>query len=270
MSPPPTEPGYSLVWSDNFAGPAGSLPNQSKWNIISKGPNAANQEVQHYTQSTSNSSVNGSGVLHITPQHNNGQWTSARLEGKNAFNCPDGHRMLLQAELRTGTSPANQQAGIWPAFWALGNDIRNGKNIDWPQCGEWDIMENAHGADFSLATLHYGRGGSDHLSRGGPGARVTFQVESFHTWAIKVNRTPSNWQDETLEWWLDGNKFFQIKGSDIGDGELWGRVAHKSFFPILNVAVGSNFPGGGQPDNKTVTGLGSGLQVKYIAFYQSN
>ncbi|KAI1383947.1 glycoside hydrolase family 16 protein [Hypoxylon trugodes] len=267
MSPPPAESGYSLVWSDEFSGPAGSLPNQSKWNIIVKGPNQGNQEVQNYTASTSNSSVNGSGALHITPQHNNGQWTSARLEGKEAFNCPDGHRMLLQAELRTGTFPFAQQSGIWPAFWALGNDIRNGKNVSWPQCGEWDIMENAHGASFSLGTLHYGRGGTDHLSKGG---RTEFEVETFHTWAIKVNRGPSNWQDETLEWWLDGKKFFQIKGSDIGDGELWGRVAHKSFFPILNVAVGSNFPGGGQPNDQTTTGLGSGLQVKYVAFYRSN
>lgn len=62
--------------------------------------------------------------------------------------------------------------------------------------------------------------------------------------------------------------FFSVKGSDVGDAEIWGRVAHKSFFPILNVAVGSNFPGGGQPDEHTTTGLGSGMQVKYVAFYQ--
>lgn len=49
--------------------------------------------------------------------------------------------------------------------------------------------------------------------------------------------------------------------------EIWGRVAHKSFFPILNVAVGSNFPGGGYPYEHTTTGLGSGMQVKYVAFY---
>ena len=57
------------------------------------------------------------------------------------------------------------------------------------------VFENAHGADFSLATLHYGRGGTDHLSIGGPNGRVTFQVESFHTWAIKVNRSPSNFRE---------------------------------------------------------------------------
>ncbi|KAI1491183.1 glycoside hydrolase family 16 protein [Biscogniauxia mediterranea] len=120
------------------------------------------------------------------------------------------------------------------------------QNVSWHQCGEWDIFENAHGADFSLATFHYGRGGTDHLSLGGG--------------ALKVNRTPSNWQDETLEWWLDGTKFFQIKGSGVG-GEL---------LSYSNVAVGSNFPGGGQPDDNTTTGLETGLQVKYVAIYQTN
>lgn len=44
-------------------------PDQSKWNIIVAGPNQGNQEVQDYTNSTSNSSLSGSGALHITPQH---------------------------------------------------------------------------------------------------------------------------------------------------------------------------------------------------------
>lgn len=126
--------------------------------------------------------------------------------------------------------------GVYQEYWQRGLVYQFVSNSAY-----FIVFENAHGADFSLGTLHYGRGGTDHLSKGS--ARQTFQVESFHTWAIKVNRGPSNWQDETLEWWLDGNKFFQVKGSDIGDGELWGRVAHKSFYPILNVAVGSNFPG---------------------------
>ena len=58
MSPPPAESGYSLIWSDDFSGAAGSLPNQGKWNIITNGPNLGNQEVQHYTNSTSNSDIN--------------------------------------------------------------------------------------------------------------------------------------------------------------------------------------------------------------------
>jgi len=266
----PQQPNYSIIWVDDFNGASGSLPDQSKWNIIESGPNQGNGEVQRYTKSTSNVSLDGT-KLQIKPQNNTGGWTSARLEGTAAFNCPAGHRLILQTELRSGLDPITMQSGIWPAFWALGQDHRT-KGVDWPQCGEWDIFENAHGNGWALATLHYGKGGTDHQSRGGGGnadAKVDFTVEEFNTWALKVNRSPSNWQDETLEWWLNGTKWFQVKGSDVGDAEIWGRVAHKSFYPVINVAVGSNFPGGGQPDSHTATGLGSGLQVKYVAFYQS-
>ncbi|KAE8440457.1 hypothetical protein EG329_007589 [Mollisiaceae sp. DMI_Dod_QoI] len=270
MTPPPAETGYTLVWHDGFTGAKGTLPNQSAnyWTIVDAGPNTGNNEVQTYTSNTNNVSLNGSGVLYIEPQKDgNGHWTSARLEGKSAFSCPAGHRMILQAEIRTGTFPYNSQAGIWPAFWALGKDIRNG--IPWPECGEWDILENAHGVAYTLASLHYGPHGGGELSQGGQ--KTTFVVEDFHTFAIKVNRTSSDWRQESLQWYVDGKNFCTVTGAQVNDPVLWGNVAHKAFFPVLNVAVGSNFPNdGGQPDGNTVSGLGSGMQVKYVAFYKSN
>ena len=53
---------------------------------------------------------------------------------------------------------------------------------------------------------------------------------------------------------------------------LWQNSAYQPYFPILNVAIGTNFPqaeNGGQPNASTATGLGSGMQVQYVAFYQS-
>lgn len=65
-----------------------------------------------------------------------------------------------------------------------------------------------------------------------------------------------------MEWVIDGERWFGVTGADVGDQQLWENVAHKPFFPVLNVAVGSNFPSvGGQPDGDTAEGLGSGLQV---------
>ncbi|KAF2175282.1 glycoside hydrolase family 16 protein [Zopfia rhizophila CBS 207.26] len=270
--PVPGQPNYTIVWSDDFSGPKGSSPDTSKWDIVNRGPNEGNREVQTYTSSTNSASLSGNGALHITPQKdNNGHWTSARLEGKSAFSCPDGHRMILQAELRTGTFPFDQQAGIWPAFWALGKNIRNNPSVPWPECGEWDVMENAHGVDYTLASLHYGLHGGEQISQGGPSAKKTFTVEAFHTFAIKINRGASDWLDEKIQWYVDGENFYTVTGAQVNDPVLWGNIAHKAFFPILNVAVGSNFPAvGGQPDSKTVGGLGGGMQVKYVAFYKSN
>lgn len=168
-----------------------------------------------------------------------------------------------------GTAPFGQQSGIWPAFWALGKSIRDpdpAKRVPWPDCGEWDIFENAHGSNWMLPTLHYGLHGQH---RGQGGEKYSFAAGEFHIWALKVVRDVADWQSERLEWWLDGNNFYTITGGQIGDADLWGNVAHKAFFPILNVAAGSNVPEGGQPNDATVDGLASGMRVKYVAIYKS-
>jgi len=165
-----------------------------------------------------------------------------------------------------------RSSGIWPAFWALGKDHKSG--TWWPECGEWDIFENAGGADYTLASLHYGPHSTDlnnkpEISKGG--GKQAFDVNQFHTFAIKVNRSSSDWRQESLEWYVDGKIFDTVTGADVNDPVLWGNVAHKAFFPLLDVAVGSNFPAvGGPPNGNTVGGLGSGMQVKYVAFYKSS
>ncbi|MGH8937749.1 MAG: 1,3-beta-glucanase, partial [Actinomycetes bacterium] len=57
---PPTPGGWTLVWSDDFNGTAGTLPSSGNW-IIDTGtgypggpPNWGTGEVQTYTSSTSN------------------------------------------------------------------------------------------------------------------------------------------------------------------------------------------------------------------------
>ena len=280
MSPPFPEVNFSVVWSDEFNGPHGSLPDSNKWEFIVSGPNFGNNEVQNYTSSTHNVSLSGSGSLQITPQKDaQGVWTSARLHGKHSYACPPGRISLLQASLRLGTAPSAEQAGIWPALWALGSSFSkpssDPQHKAWPECGEWDIVENAHGVDWTLASLHYGPANrGPEISRGGnpnTSAKKMFDNAKFHTFALKVNRSNSDWRKEDLEWFVDGERWFTVSGADVGDATLWANVAHQPFFPILNVAVGSNFPAvGGHPDTNTVSGLGSGMEVKYVAFYQSD
>ena len=89
-------------------------------------------EVQKYVSSTANGRLSGDGALQIIPLKDSaGQWTSARLEGKQDFTCPVGHTMIIEAEVKMGSN-ANQQ-GMWPAFWALGSNNRRATNpIAWP------------------------------------------------------------------------------------------------------------------------------------------
>src|ERR1041384_6265768 len=86
-SVPATPSGWSLAWSDDFNGSANTLPSSANW-IIDTGtayPGGPAQwgtgEIQTYTNSTSNVSLDGAGNLRITPIRNgSGQWTSARIE----------------------------------------------------------------------------------------------------------------------------------------------------------------------------------------------
>lgn len=258
----PNKPGFALVWSDEFDGASGSAVDGSKWNSKT-GPNS-NHEAQQYTTSTDNAHLSGDGQLYLIPiKDGSGHWTSARLESRYSFNCDPGHQMIFQAEIRLGNNPAAQQQGLWPAFWTLGAAVRNG--VGWPKCGEWDILEVINGSSTNQGTLHYLNSSNVNPMFGG---RVDFNHNDYHTWALKVDRTPGNFQDEKLTWSVDGNPFFEIPGARVGDAEQWDDVAHKGFFPIMNIAVGGDYPG--QPNDQTVGGFQSGMHVKYVAVYKSN
>jgi beta-glucanase (GH16 family) len=260
---PPSIPGFTLVWSDDFDGPAGVAVNANNW-LTYTGP-VYNNEIERYTTSTANAQLSGSSQLYIIPlKDNTGAWTSARLHGNGSFACDPGHAMILQASIRLGTNPPSSQQGMWPAFWALGDDV-NDPSVGWPKCGEWDILELTNGSDVNNATVHYGNDpGQGHLMKH-QSVGTKFAAGAYHTWRIMVDRTS---QEETLTWYLDGNQFFQVTAAQVQDADQWGSLAHKPFFPLLNVAVGGNLPG--MPNDQTLGGLESGMQVSYVAFYKSN
>lgn len=258
----PEIPGYALVWSDEFDGASGAAVDGSKWNSKT-GPNS-NNEVQQYTTSTNNASLSGDGQLYIIPvKDSSGHWTSARLEGRYSFNCDAGNRMIFQAEIRLGNNPPEQQQGLWPAFWTLGGAVRTG--VGWPECGEWDILEIINGSSTNQGTLHYLNSSNVDPSIGG---RIDFNRNEYHTWTIEVDRTADTFQGEKLKWSLDGNAFFEITGATVNNGEQWDDVAHKAFFPIMNLAVGGDYPG--LPNSQTVGGFQSGMHVKYVGVYKSS
>ena len=195
-----------------------------------------------------------------------------------------GHAMIMQARLCAGYAPEAKQSGIWPAYWALGQSIREG--IPWPGCGEIDIYEAAGGQPYTLATLHYSDASNrTHFQTGGFGiaqqnvsfnrfssdhARPRIGASEFHTFALTVDRRASSWQQESMSWSIDGRTFYRVTGSQF-TYDQWATLAHKPFFPIFNVAVGTMIPvGDQQPNADTGTGLPVGMQVDYVAVYYSD
>jgi hypothetical protein len=98
---------------------------------------------------------------------------------------------------------------------------------------------------------------------------LTYSPDEYHTWAVLIDRKNSggNWEDEKIQFLLDGDVYYEISGRDMDNEENWASVAHQAVFPIVQVAVGTNWGGGSQPNDDTATGPDVGLALKYVAVY---
>jgi len=99
---------WTLVWSDDFDGPANTGVNTGNWlhDLGTSYPGGAANwgtgEVETMTNSTANISLDGAGHLRITPLRDAaGHWTSARIETQRTdFQPPAGGMLAVEAALQ--------------------------------------------------------------------------------------------------------------------------------------------------------------------------
>ncbi|MEU6431344.1 glycoside hydrolase family 16 protein [Microbispora sp. NPDC046973] len=278
-SVPSTPSGWSLVWSDDFNGAAGSLPSSTDWIIDTGhsypgGPgNWGTGEIQNYTSNASNLSLDGSGNLRITPIGSGQNWTSARIETRRAdFKPADGRILRIEGRIQMPNVTGDAALGYWPAFWALGAPYR-GNYQNWPSIGEFDFMENVNGLNTVWGTLHCGvnPGGPCDETNGLSGSRAcpgsTCQ-SAFHTYRFEWDRSVTPNQ---LRWYVDGQQFHSISQSRF-DATTWSNMtSHAGYFILLNVAIGGGFPNGvaGFSTPTAATVSGRPMVVDYVAVWQS-
>jgi beta-glucanase (GH16 family) len=222
--------GWKLLWSDEFAGPAKSPPDPSKWRYDLGADGWGNHELEEYTDSTANVTMDGHGHLLVRAiRSGQGKYTSGRLKTQGRFEVQYGK---IEARIRV---PFGQ--GIWPAFWMLGSNI---SEVGWPNCGEIDIMENI-GKEPSIihGTVHGpgysgGQGISAQTSLGGKKAFSS----RFHIFAVE-------WSPESIMFSLDRVTYAKVTRESLRAGERW--VFDKPFFLLINLAVGGDWPGNPDP-----------------------
>ena len=246
---------YSLLWSQEFDGPAGTLPDTtSTWNYdVGTGPDGwGNQEHEYYPDT--NAQCDGEGNLVITAQRlatddpiatadPRVEFYSSRLNTRGKVEFQYG-RIETRIKMPVGD-------GTWPAFWMLGTRLGE---IVWPDCGEIDIVEVGDIKNELVASLH------------GPGycgdKPLTNRVEvedtlnsQFHTYAIE-------WLPGRVEWFFN-DRSISVKTSDDAAAVNSEWVFNQKYFLLMNLAMGGVFvPGGLDPELNTAQ-----LSVDYIRHY---
>ncbi len=254
--------GWKLVWSDEFNGAAGSLPDGKSWTYDTGNGGFGNPEVEFYCvpgsdtppcrRDVPNAAMDGHGHLVIQAVRDaSGQWTSARLKTEGLRQFRYG-RMEARMKLPVGD-------GFWPAFWMLGADV---DTAHWPECGEVDIMEwvQKYGPTATSSTTH----GPGYSADKGPtksyafpgGARVD---AGFHTYGVI-------WGPDRLAYYRDdpANVFETLTPAQLPPGSRW--VFDHPFFLLLNLAIGK----GGFPGTTDASTPGTAtMLVDYVRVYQA-
>jgi beta-glucanase (GH16 family) len=236
---------WKLSWSDEFN--YNGLPDSTKWNYDVGGHGWGNNELQYYTKAAiGNAEVsNGSLKLKALRQKmDNRDYTSARMITRGKADFTYG-KIEIKAKLPPGR-------GLWPAIWMLGTNI--GK-VDWPDCGEIDIMEHVgFDKDSVFGTIH--TKAYNHIIGTQKGKKIFIDnpYNTFHIYSIE-------WTPEKMDFFLDNKLFYHVQNEHKTTAE-W--PFDSPFFLILNIAVGGNL-GGKQGVDTTV--FPATMEVDYVRVY---
>lgn len=232
---------WNLVWSDEFDG--NSL-NTANWTAeIGNGSGGwGNNELQYYTNRSQNLQVTGGNLIITAQKESYGgmNYTSARIKTQSLKNFTYGK---IEARIKL---PSGQ--GLWPAFWMLGSNITT---VGWPACGEIDIMERVNNNSFVNGTVHWDANG--HAEFGRTSGNLDFS--QYHTYSVE-------WDPNYIRWFVDGVQYNEFY---IGNGTGNTEEFQKSFFLLLNLAVGGNWPG----SPNTTTPFPAQMLVDYVRVYQA-
>jgi beta-glucanase (GH16 family) len=257
------------VWSDEFANNTGvpAEPDPTIWTYDTGNSGFGNNELETYCSWGSNASpcstalpseyVGTDGYLHIEAQQPSaGVYTSARLKTQGLFSFQYG-----RLEFRALVPEAQ---GFWPAEWLLGNNVNT---VNWPACGEQDVVERVNVAlnpDWNQGSIH-GTGFT-----GVTGLGTTYYFPSGYT-AAQFQTYGMSWSPGAVSYYVvdpvtnvqDVYATFTTSSISGFTGAVWPFDAGQSNFIILNLAIGGDYPG--NPDGTTP--FPSEMLVDYVRLY---
>lgn len=245
------DPGWILVWSDEFNG---DKLDTSKWRFdVGNNNGWGNNELQYYTDGRNIKLENGFLIIEarredIREGSRVFNYTSSRIKTESRFSVKYGK---IEARIKV---PSGK--GLWPAFWMLGENFRY---VGWPMCGEIDIMEFLGHDKWTVYGSLHGPGYS-----GGQAITKAFRLdvtkdkpftEEFYVFGVL-------WNEDEIAWYVNDKIYHRVTKEEIEKrGRIW--VFDQPFFIILNLAVGGNWPG--YPD--FTTPFPARMYVDYVRVY---
>lgn len=225
----------------------GKSLNRKLWNVEITGQ-TNNNEQQAYVDSASTlylvqgknaeGARNGALVIKalyhpgfISKEQHHYDFISARINTRAKFEFTYG---TASARMKLATG-----AGLWPAFWALGEG-------SWPDCGEIDIMETVGDSSWVSHALH----GPGYFGNTPIAYRAFFQkgvdVKQWHVYSV-------DWTPNSLTFKVDQKVTYLVTRAMV---EKYGRWAFDNpKFLILNFAIGGGYPNGVNKITKPYFGL---------------
>ncbi len=250
----------NLTMQDEFDG---TSLNENIWTPVDAAALLGNGSLQYYTSRPENLKVED-GMLQITANQESfegSNYTSARIETKisegQGFEQQYG-RFEARMKLPFGK-------GMWPAFWLLGNQCEENDEfgaINWPDCGEIDIVENGGSNPTVISGAVHGPGysGGDPILK-----KYTFEnsrADEFHVYGIE-------WGPGYINFYVDDVLYNQITPETLEeegvDRANW-VFDNGPYYIIINLAVGGAFDG--NPDANTV--FPQTMLVDYVRVYSAD
>lgn len=256
---------WRLVWSDEFNG--SGRPDPATWNY--EEGFVRNHEAQWYQ---AGNAFLQDGLLVIearkeqrpnpTYQPGGAYWGQQRpgIDYTSACLHTRGKREFLYGRLEV-CARIPTAGGAWPAIWTLGS------RMQWPSCGEIDVMEyyRIQGVPHILANAAWGNDRPYQAvwnSKKIPFAHFTSRDEG---WALQFHVWRMDWDETSISLYLDDELLNKIPMSHIVNGRIGQHInpfTRKQYI-LLNLALGGD--NGGEIDDQAFP---MRYEIDYVRIYE--
>ncbi|MDD2559302.1 MAG: glycoside hydrolase family 16 protein [Bacteroidales bacterium] len=255
---------WKLVWSDEFD--TEGKPDSNNWNY--EHGFVRNEELQWYQADNANCKnglliIEGRKEVIANPRHNAQakDWRNSRALASytsSSITTRDKRSFLYgRFEVRARIPLAR---GSWPAIWTLGN------TMEWPSCGEIDIMEYylIKGVPHILANAAWGGEQRYKAIWDSSTYPINHFTDTDPDWGSKFHIWRMDWDEQSIKLYLDDEMLNEIHLDQTTNGYLgnYSNPFRQEHYILLNLALGSN---GGEPDDAAFPLL---YEIDYVRVYQ--